>query len=206
MKARIEGFPPSHRAAIGYSLACWEGENFMSVLHSAVLVIATAATFLTATGPAFAVGETAIAAVKLGDGSDAGSVTFTEGTAGILLKFELKGLPPGPHAVHIHESGKCEADFSSTGGIYNPLGAKHGFLHDEGPMAGDLPNIFAGPDGSVMAEVLSPFLTLSKEAEESLFDNDGAAIVIQEKADDYETDSDGAAGASIACGTLSIKK
>jgi superoxide dismutase, Cu-Zn family len=156
--------------------------------------------------PAFATGETAIAAVKLANGTDAGTVTFVEGTAGVLLKFALKGLPPGPHAVHVHETGKCEADLSSAGGIYNPLGAKHGFLHDEGPMAGDLPNIFASADGSVTAEVLSPFLTLSTEAEESLFDADGAAVVVQEKADDYEAEPDGGAGGRIACGIISIKK
>jgi superoxide dismutase, Cu-Zn family len=155
---------------------------------------------------AFAVGETATATVKLADGTDAGTVTLTEGTAGILLKFELKGLPPGPHAVHVHETGKCEGDFSSAAGIYNPLGAKHGFLHDEGPMAGDLPNIHAGADGSVVAEILSPFLTLSTEAEESLFDGDGAAVVIQGKADDYESEPDGGAGPRLACGTILIKK
>jgi Cu-Zn family superoxide dismutase len=156
--------------------------------------------------PALAVGETATAAVKLANGTDAGLVTFTEGTAGVLLKFDLKGLTPGAHAVHVHETGKCEGDLSSAGGIYNPLGAKHGFLHDEGPMAGDLPNIYAATDGTVKAEVLSPFLTLSTEAEESLFDADGAAVVIQEKADDYEAEPDGGAGARIACGAISIKK
>ena len=156
--------------------------------------------------PAYATGETAIAAVKLANGTDAGTVTFVEGTAGVLLKFALKGLPPGPHAVHVHETGKCDGDLSGAGGIYNPLGAKHGFLHDEGPMAGDLPNIYAGADGSVNAEVLSPFLTLSTEAEESLFDADGAAVVINEKADDYEAEPDGGAGVRIACGVISIKK
>ena len=157
-------------------------------------------------GSALAVGETAAAAIKLANGNDAGTVTFTEGTAGVLLKFDLKGLPPGSHGVHIHETGKCEADLATAGGIYNPLGAKHGFLHDEGPMAGDLPNIHAGSDGSVVAEVLSPFLTLSTEAEESLFDTDGAAVIIQEKADDYETDPEGSSGSRIACGLISNKK
>lgn len=155
---------------------------------------------------AHAVGETATAVIKLAGGADGGTVTLTESTAGILLKFELKGLQPGPHAVHIHETGKCEGDFSSAGSIHNPLGAKHGFLHDEGPMAGDLPNIYAGADGAVSAEVLSPFLTLSKEAEEGLFDADGAAIVVQEKADNYEAEPDGDGGARVACGVISIGK
>jgi superoxide dismutase, Cu-Zn family len=152
-----------------------------------------------------AAGETASAAVKLADGNDAGIVSFTEATAGVLIKFELKGLPPGPHAAKIHDSGKCDGDFSGAGPIYNPLGAKHGFLHDEGPMAGDLPNIHAGPDSNVVAEVLSPFLTLSAEAEETLFDADGSAIVIYEAADDYTSEPEGGAGKRIACGKISVK-
>jgi Cu-Zn family superoxide dismutase len=178
----------------------------MYKLHMARLGLTVALMSTALAQPAFAVGENATATIKLASGTDAGTVTFTEGTAGVLLKFALKGLPPGVHAVHVHETGKCDGDLSSAGGIYNPLGAKHGFLHDEGPMAGDLPNLYAAADGTITAELLSPFLTLSTEAEESLFDADGAALVIQEKADDYETDTDGGAGARIACGTISIKK
>lgn len=155
--------------------------------------------------PAEAVGEVATAKLKLADGKDAGTISFMEATAGVLLKFDLSGLPPGAHAIHVHESGKCEGDFSSAGGIYNPLGAKHGFLHDEGPMAGDLPNIHAAADGKAIGEMLSPFLTLSKEAEETLFDPDGSTIVIFEKPDDYESDPEGSAGRRIACGTITTK-
>lgn len=153
----------------------------------------------------WAVGETATATLKSADGKDAGTIGFMEATAGVLLKYELKGLPPGPHALHVHETGKCEGDFSSAGAIYNPLGAKHGFLHDEGPMAGDLPNIYVATDGTAVGELLSPFLTLSKEAEETLFDSDKTAIVLFEKADDYETDPEGGAGKRIACGVLVAK-
>ena len=171
-------------------------------------VAGLAAALLVPTLPyaALAVGETATAVLKLADGKEAGTVSLTEGAAGVLLKFDLKGLPPGAHAVHVHETGKCDGDLTSAGAIYNPLGAKHGFMHDEGPMAGDLPNIYAGSDGSVVAEVLSPFLTLSTEAEDSLFDADGAAIVVQEKADDYKSDPDGGAGSRLACGAILIKK
>ncbi len=152
--------------------------------------------------PAYATGETAVAVVKLADGSEAGTVTMTEATSGVLIKFELKGLKPGAHAVHVHENGACDKDFTSAGAIYNPLGAKHGFLSDEGPMAGDLPNLHADAAGNVLAEVLSPFLNLSKEAEDTLFDTDGSSVVIFEKADDYQSDPDGGAGAAIGCGKI----
>ena len=72
-------------------------------------------------------------------------------------------------------------------------------------MAGDLPNIHADASGNVLSEVLSPFLTLSKEAEDTLFDADGSSIVIFEKADDYETDPDGGAGKPIGCGKVVTK-
>lgn len=160
---------------------------------------------VSAASPAAAVGEGATAIIKLADGTEAGTVTFTEATSGVLIKFDLKGLKPGAHAVHVHDAEKCEGDFSSAGGIYNPLGAKHGFLHDEGPMAGDLPNIHADAAGTVLSEVLSPFLTLSKEAEETLFDADGSSIVVFEKPDDYESDPDGGGGARIGCGKITAK-
>jgi len=159
--------------------------------------------FALGAAPAGAVGEVATAKLKLADGKDAGTISFMEATAGVLLKFDLSGLPPGAHAIHVHESGKCDGDFSGAGGIYNPLGAKHGFLHDEGPMAGDLPNIHA--DGKAIGEMLSPFLTLSKDAEETLFDPDGSSIVIFEKPDDYESDPEGGAGRRIACGVITAK-
>lgn len=157
-------------------------------------------------GHAFAFGETATATLKTAEAADAGTVTFTEGSAGVLLKFALKGLPPGAHAAHIVEKGVCEADFSGAGGIHNPLGAKHGFLAEEGPMAGDLPNVYAAADGTIAAELLSSSISLNTEAEDGLFDADGSAIVILENADDYETEPDGGAGTRIACGVISIKK
>ncbi len=173
----------------------------MTAYRSAAALLA-----LSLAAPAWAVGETATATLRLADGKEIGTVLLTEAAAGVLLKFDLKGLPPGPHAVRVYETGKCEGDLSSAGNVYNPLGAKHGFLNDEGPMAGDLPNIYAAADGSIASEVLSPFLTLSTEAEETLFDADGTAIVISEKPDDYQTEPDGAAGPRLACGIITIKK
>ena len=155
--------------------------------------------------PAYGAGETANAVMKLSDGKEAGLITLTEATSGVLIKFDLKGLTPGKHGFQVHETGKCEADFASAGGIYNPLGAKHGFLDDEGPMAGDLPNIYAAADGTAVGEVLSPFLTLSKEAEETLFDNDKTSILIFANGDDYASDPDGAVGQRIACGVVVAK-
>lgn len=176
--------------------------TLLSMLGSAMTGILLA----TAASPALAIGEKAHVEIKSRDGKDLGTVSVVETTSGVLLKVRLKGLPPGPHGMHLHDNKKCEGDFASAGAIYNPLGAKHGFLNDEGPMAGDLPNIFANAQGEVEVDVLSPFVTLNKEAEESVFDTDGTSIVVFEKADDYVSEPEGNAGTRIACGSLVVGK
>jgi Cu-Zn family superoxide dismutase len=154
---------------------------------------------------AHAAGATANAEIKLANGTSVGTVSLMEVAAGVILKVDLKGLPPGVHALHVHETGKCEGDFSSAGAIYNPLGAKHGFVNDEGPMAGDLPNIVAGPDGTARAEMMSTYLHLNMDTDDTLFDADGTSIVIFEKADDYQSDPEGGGDKRIACGVITKK-
>jgi superoxide dismutase, Cu-Zn family len=152
--------------------------------------------------PAFAVGEKAHAELKSRDGKDLGKIRIIETTAGVLLRIKLKGLTPGAHGFHITSVGKCEGDFESAGPIYNPLGAKHGYLNAEGPMAGDLPNLVVPASGDVEFDLVSAFVTLNKESEDSLLDNDGASLVIHDKPDDYKSDPDGNSGARIACGVI----
>jgi Cu-Zn family superoxide dismutase len=153
-------------------------------------------------GEAAAADERVRAELKFADGKDAGTISLIGTSAGVLLKLDLKGLTPGPHALHLHEVGKCDGDFSSAGAIYNPLHAKHGFLSAEGPMAGDLPNAVAASDGTVKAELLSTFLNLSRDTEDTLFDEDGAAFVLFAGPDDYLSAPEGGASARIACGVI----
>lgn len=156
--------------------------------------------------PALAVGEKALADIKGRDGKELGKIRVIETTAGVLIKVKLAGLKPGAHGFQLHETGKCDGDFASAGKILNPLGARHGFLHEEGPMVGNLPNLFASASGEVEVELLSPFVTLSKDSEESLFDADGTAFVIFDGEDDYKSEPEGSAGARIACGVVATAK
>jgi Cu-Zn family superoxide dismutase len=160
-----------------------------------------AALVLAAAGTA-AHAQTVKADLKSKDGQPAGSVTITSAASGVLLVLKAEGLAPGPHAIRFHETGKCDGDFSSAGGTYNPLGAEHGLLSETGPMAGDLPNIVAGADGKAEAEILSPFVHLGKDDDTTLTDEDGTALLIFEKADDHLTAPDGGAGPAVACGVL----
>ena len=44
----------------------------------------------------------------------------------VSIALDVKGLPPGEHALHFHAVPKCEAPFASAGGHFNPANKKHG--------------------------------------------------------------------------------
>lgn len=122
---------------------------------------------------------------------------------GTNIMLDASNLPPGTHGFHIHEKGVCEApDFKSAGGHFNPTNAKHGFKHPEGPHAGDLPNIVVKEDGTVRAAGVNDMVTLIKGKKNSLLGNDGTALMIHAKPDDYKSQPSGDAGDRIACGVI----
>ncbi len=156
--------------------------------------IALAAATLQTAGAA----EQAMAKLKDPKGQSVGEVMLKQTPHGTLLHAKFSNLPPGAHAFHVHTVGKCEPPFKSAGGHFNPGGKKHGFMAAEGLHAGDMPNIHVPASGSLETEVLNTLLKLDS----SLFDADGAAIVLHAGPDDYKTDPAGAAGARIACGVI----
>lgn len=156
------------------------------------------ASALALAAPAFAA-DTATAILKDPDGKDVGKVTLTAVPTGVLLDADLTALPPGDHAFHIHEFGKCEApDFKSAGGHFNPEEDEHGLMNKAGPHSGDMPNIHVPENGKLHIEVLNQMVNLSQ----GLLDADGSAIVIHQGPDDYTSDPAGDAGPRIACGVI----
>lgn len=144
------------------------------------------------------------AMLKAADGTSVGKVTFTQGPNGALAKVDLTGLPEGPHAFHLHTTGACSPDFGAAGGHFNPTGKEHGFMNANGPHLGDTPNIHVPASGALEFELFLAGVTISG-GENALLDDDGAAVVIHEGADDYMSNPAGAAGSRIVCGVIEAR-
>ncbi len=143
---------------------------------------------------------TATANLVGADGQPLGIVTLLEGPNGVLVQADVTGLSPGGHGFHIHTVGACEPDFGAAGDHFNPAESGHGFMHEGGQHAGDLPNIYAGADGAARADFFTVAVTLHPGADNSVFDADGSAIIIHAQPDSYGESA--GAGDRVACGVI----
>jgi Cu-Zn family superoxide dismutase len=146
----------------------------------------------------------AVARLASLQGKPVGTVEFSALNHGVLITFDLQGLPPGAHAIHLHTAGNCNAKtgFTAAGPILSLTpGKQHGFLAEGGPLAGDLPNQFAGADGRLHASVVTNSFSLGN-GKRSIFDRDGVAVIVDARGDDYRTQPLGNAGDRIACGVV----
>lgn len=136
------------------------------------------------------------------DGRNVGTATLTGEATGLRIVLEVAGLPPGSHAVHVHEHGRCERpDFLSAGAHLDDGAHKHGRLNPAGPHLGDLEDLLVGPDGRGHAELrLAP--ARGRFVPKIIFGDDGSAIIIHAGPDDGRTDPSGASGPRIACGIV----
>ena len=139
-----------------------------------------------------------------GPGAGIGTVTFTDTPAGLEIKTDLKGLPPGAHGFHVHEKANCDAmekdgkglPAMSAGGHYDPEKAGKHLGPDGSGHLGDLPVLEVAADGTANVT-----LTAKKPKAE---DFRNRSLMIHAGGDNY---SDvpaplGGGGARIACGLI----
>lgn len=147
--------------------------------------------------------RTAKATMEPASGSNvSGEVTFTARDNGkVHIELKVENLPPGEHAVHLHENGDCSAaDASSAGGHWNPTMKPHGKRGDGTAFhKGDIDNMKVGDDGKGTLTMTVDGWSIGGPDSTNIV---GKSVIIHEKADDFTSQPSGNAGGRISCGVI----
>jgi len=139
-----------------------------------------------------------------GTGESIGSITFNDAHDGLAIKFDVGGLTPGLHGIHVHENANCGPGTKdgktvpglAAGGHYDPQhSGHHGGPKGKGHL-GDLPAMKVNEDGWAIDLVVAPHLKVK--------DMKGRAIIIHAGGDNYSDAPAklGGGGARVACGLV----
>lgn len=133
-----------------------------------------------------------------------GTVEITAAPKGILMNVSIDKMEPGWHAIHFHGVGDC-ADhgdhFKKSGPHASREGEAHGYFSEAGPHQGDFPNFYVHSDGTAKFQHFS-----ANVKGDDLLDDNGTAVLIHAKPDDYISQPAGDAGDRLACGRIEAVK
>jgi Cu-Zn family superoxide dismutase len=137
-----------------------------------------------------------------GIAENVGTVAFRDSQHGLLIEPDLKGLPPGPLGIHVHQNPNCGPGADGTpggaaGSHYDPQNTgRHEGPYGNGHL-GDLPNLIVEQSGSVTIPVLAPRVKLA--------DLKGRALMVHAGKDDYHEHAEhnhSAGGGRMYCGVI----
>jgi superoxide dismutase, Cu-Zn family len=145
------------------------------------------------------------------DGSVVGSATLievpsSEGVKDVTVLVSVSNLTPGKHAVHIHEVGACTPTCAAAGSHLDlgPFGHNVPVTANHPYHSGDLINVAVGSSGNGFMTHVSSRIAVS-DGKLSIFDADGASVIIHALPDTYcadPSDPNCAGGGRVACGVL----
>lgn len=129
-----------------------------------------------------------------------------EGIKNVTVMVSVANLTPGKHAVHIHEVGACAPTCAAAASHVDlgPFGNNLPVTANHPYHSGDLVNLTIGSRGTGSMSHMTSRIALTP-GKLSIFDQDGAAVVIHALPDTYcpdPSDPNCAGGGRVACGVL----
>lgn len=137
----------------------------------------------------------------LGESMVSGTVTFTEADGGVRVVAQVRGLAPGEHGFHIHQTGDCSNNGEAAGGHFAPQGSPHGNPDAQTGQrhVGDLGNLSVGADSTASYDRLDMMLALS--GPNSIV---GKAVIVHANPDDFTSQPAGNAGPRLGCAVIQM--
>lgn len=142
------------------------------------------------------------ATLMTADGTEVGTVTFTEmPEGGVQVAADFQDVEEdGAHGFHVHETGECSPpDFTSAGGHFDPEGVDHACPPTTPRHAGDFGNVEVS-DGSGSLTETSELITVTPGNTSVV----GKAVILHAGEDDCTSQPSGDAGPRYACGVVAI--
>ncbi|GEO96621.1 superoxide dismutase family protein [Kocuria turfanensis] len=132
-------------------------------------------------------GAASQAVLRDAEGTEVGTVQFSEVSAGTEVVAQVEGLDPGFYGLHVHGTGLCETDSAApgdpgtTGDFLSAGGHLGGDSADHPGHTGDLTSVYVTQDGlGFLTTVTDRF-----RVEDLAADEDGSAVILHSGPDNF---------------------
>ncbi len=124
-----------------------------------------------------------------------GTISFTQRGSKVWISGNFVELRPGAHSIYIHAVGNCSsANAASAGPVWNVAGAAAG-----GKRTGDLPQLYAGTEGSAVLQTTTADLSVGTGAPNDVI---GHSVVVHGSLDPDPKAEFGVRNDWLACGVI----